>query len=118
MKLKTALTAAAMACALMVLPGCGDSPEKLLDRFQTALMDGDEEAAVACVLEEDANQVRMLVKFTSKLSDEDKEKAREKYEEEMEKTTFEVEGDTAYAVVDGKREKIAVKQDGEWKLDF
>lgn len=116
MKLKTLVfTLAAVFCALFIA-GCSDSPIEVTEKWQDALLEGDNNKAN----EYSTSNVHMLNTMVIAMLKEDDEKAKE-MRRNMENTKFikeEIDGDNAKVWQEGQKEPVTLKKvDGDWKVD-
>ncbi len=121
MNLKSLLPVALVVSALVLLPGCGDNPRSLYEKYMEALFDGDEVTAAKCVIKEDVERAKRSAEGGKYLSKDERKRALKSFYEEMDKHEVEIEDDKAYWTLDGnrvRRKPFAVKEDGEWKLDI
>ncbi len=127
MKLKTLIVAIAAAFCALFATGCADSPGEVVKDYASKIDDMDFKAAKELCTGDLRQQMGEIDEEISKLSGEEKEKAKKVYKELIDKRfkgieilSEDIDGDNATVKIKNSRGDEATvklkKVDGKWKV--
>ena len=116
MKFVKSLALIATSFAMLLLSGCGESPEDVAQKYMTALSEGDLDAMNKVSTAQTARLNGFYIAIIEKDPEKEEKKAKMK-DLKFDKT--EIDGEYAKVYIEGDDDPVTLKKvDGEWKVDF